>query len=147
MAVVILGETPPRADSEWPPRGFYAAYAVLTGFVLGALGAIASLLFNVIGSSLVNQNPPHLIQIYLTFQYLNSTTKIWHHIVMTLLALPLYWHATTFIESQLLSLHSHSANLSRNLDSNRIACGRSPFTRRSFNGYHCDFYFTIVTFR
>jgi len=62
-----LGDTASRADSEWPPRGFYVAYAVLTGFVLGAFGAVASLLFNVIGSAIVNQNPLHLIQVYLTF--------------------------------------------------------------------------------
>lgn len=57
----------PAAVPEWPPRGFYAAYAVLTGFVLGAAGAVTSLLFNVLGSAIVNQNPLHLIQVYLTF--------------------------------------------------------------------------------
>ena len=59
--------TTPREEPEWPPRGFYGAYAVMTGFVLGAPGALTSLLFNVIGSAIVNQNPLHLIQVYLTF--------------------------------------------------------------------------------
>ena len=53
--------------SEWPPHGFYAAYSVLSGFVLGAAGAVTSLLFNVIGSAIVNQNPLQLIRVYLTF--------------------------------------------------------------------------------
>jgi hypothetical protein len=61
-------ETPAAgAEPEWPPRGFYTAYHVLTGFVLGAFGAIASLLFNIIGSAIVDQNPLRLIQVYLTF--------------------------------------------------------------------------------
>jgi hypothetical protein len=52
---------------EWPPRHFYTAYEVLAGFVLGAAGAVTSLLFNVIGSLLVHQHPLKLIQVYLTF--------------------------------------------------------------------------------
>jgi hypothetical protein len=62
-----LGTPATPEGREWPPREFYAAYAVLTGFVLGAAGAATSLLFNVIGSALVDQNPLHLIQVYLTF--------------------------------------------------------------------------------
>jgi hypothetical protein len=62
-----LALAPVPGEPEWPPRGFYGAYAVTTGFVLGALGAIASLLFNMVGSAIVNQNPLHLIQVYLTF--------------------------------------------------------------------------------
>lgn len=53
--------------AEWPPRRFYTAYEVLAGFVLGAAGAGASLLFNLIGSLLVHQHPLRLIQVYLTF--------------------------------------------------------------------------------
>ncbi len=55
------------ATPEWPPRVFYTTYAVLAGSVLGAFGAMASLLFNVVGSLVAQQNPLYLIQIYLTF--------------------------------------------------------------------------------
>jgi hypothetical protein len=62
-----LGGPAPTAQPEWPPRGFYGAYVVLAGFVLGAFGAMSSLLFNIVGSLLVHQNPLQLIQVYLTF--------------------------------------------------------------------------------
>ena len=52
---------------EWPPREFYTAYYVLGGFVLGGIGAAASLLFNIIGSLVVGQHPLTIIQVYLTF--------------------------------------------------------------------------------
>jgi hypothetical protein len=55
------------ATPEWPPREFYTVYFVLAGFVLGAFGAMASLLFNIIGSLIVGQAPLRLIQVYLTF--------------------------------------------------------------------------------
>jgi hypothetical protein len=57
----------PEEPREWPPRDFYAAYHVLGGFVLGGVGAAASLLFNVVGSLLVGQHPLYIIQVYLTF--------------------------------------------------------------------------------
>jgi hypothetical protein len=62
----LASETPAELR-EWPPRDFYTAYAILSGFVLGAIGAATSLLFNVIGSAIVEQNPLRLIQVYLTF--------------------------------------------------------------------------------
>lgn len=37
---------------HWPPRHYYTAYHVLAGFVLGMIGALASLVFNVVGSLL-----------------------------------------------------------------------------------------------
>jgi hypothetical protein len=58
--------TEPR-EQAWPPRGHYTAYHAAAGFVLGMFGALASLLFNVVGSALVGQHPLRLIQVYLTF--------------------------------------------------------------------------------
>lgn len=46
---------------------FYGMYYATSGFVLGTFGAITSLLFNVVGSSLVGLHPLRLIQVYLTF--------------------------------------------------------------------------------
>jgi hypothetical protein len=51
----------------WPPQQYYAAYHVLAGFVLGIFGAGTSLLFNVVGSTLIGQHPLQLIRVYLTF--------------------------------------------------------------------------------
>lgn len=56
-----------------PPGAYYTAYYATTGFMLGIFGAATSLVFNIIGSLLWSQatgheqNPLHLIQVYLTF--------------------------------------------------------------------------------
>lgn len=63
-----------EAPSEpWVPRDFYVAHHVLAGCVLGMIAAMASLLFNIVGSLLiappapVPQSPLRLINVYLTF--------------------------------------------------------------------------------
>lgn len=56
-----------QASGQWPPRGYYTAYHVLAGFVLGIFGALTSLVFNIVGSLLVGQHPLQLIRVYLTF--------------------------------------------------------------------------------
>ena len=53
-------------NREWT-RGFYLTYYATAGFFLGMLGALASLLFNFVGSFLVGQHPLQLIRVYLTF--------------------------------------------------------------------------------
>lgn len=55
------------ADVQWPPRHYYTTYHVLGGCVLGACGAMTSLLFNIIGSSVAGLHPLQLIRVYLTF--------------------------------------------------------------------------------
>lgn len=57
-------EKPPK---HWQAEEYYTAYYATAGFMLGMFGATTSLLFNVVGSALINQNPLRLIQIYLTF--------------------------------------------------------------------------------
>ena len=52
---------------HWEAQGYYTAYHATSGFLLGIVGAVASLLFNVIGSLIVGQHPLRLIQVYLTF--------------------------------------------------------------------------------
>ena len=49
------------------PPGYYTAYYATTGFLLGSIGAMASLLFNVVGSVLTGKHPLELIRTYLTF--------------------------------------------------------------------------------
>lgn len=55
--------------AHWQATEYYGAYHATSGLMLGIFGAVASLLFNVIGSMLVkpDQNPLRLIQVYLTF--------------------------------------------------------------------------------
>ncbi len=52
--------------SEWPPRSYYTTYHILAGMTLGMIGAAASLLFNVIGATLVGRHPLDIIRVYLT---------------------------------------------------------------------------------
>jgi hypothetical protein len=68
----LEAELAAAADSEdagrqWPPSKYYTAYHALAGFSLGMFGAISSLLFNVVGSTLIGQHPLQLIRVYLTF--------------------------------------------------------------------------------
>lgn len=54
-------------EPAWPPSGYYAAYHVLAGMVLGLIGAGFSLLLNIVGSAMVGKHPLELIRVYLTF--------------------------------------------------------------------------------
>ena len=63
-------ETQIAAETEYEPfrpQGYYTAYYATTGFMLGIFGAMASLLFNVVGSVLTGRHPLELIRSYLTF--------------------------------------------------------------------------------
>jgi hypothetical protein len=53
-------------NREWT-RGYYLTYYATTGFFLGMVAALASLLFNIAGSLIVGQHPLQLIRVYLTF--------------------------------------------------------------------------------
>jgi len=55
------------ASPSWPPVGYYTAYHLMSGALLGILGASLSLLFNVIGSTMVGKHPLEIIRVYLTF--------------------------------------------------------------------------------
>lgn len=59
-----VGERP--ADEQWRFDVYWTYYAT-TGFFLGMLAALSSLLFNVLGSIAVGQPPFQLIAVYLTF--------------------------------------------------------------------------------
>ncbi len=56
-----------EALKGWRPSGYYTAYYATAGFLLGIFGAMASLLFNVIGAPIAGKTPLQLIRIYLTF--------------------------------------------------------------------------------
>ncbi|RMH22092.1 MAG: cytochrome c [Acidobacteria bacterium] len=54
-------------QSGWPPDRFYLLWHVVIGMMLGALGALVSLLANVLGAPLFGRRPLELIRVYLTF--------------------------------------------------------------------------------
>jgi hypothetical protein len=51
---------------EWT-RQYYLSYYATTGFFLGMIGAVTSLVFNIVGSLFVGQHPLQIIRVYLTF--------------------------------------------------------------------------------
>ncbi len=59
-----LGTEP--KGSEWM-RSSYPTYYATTGFFLGMVGALASLVFNIGGAVLAGKHPLQLIKVYLTF--------------------------------------------------------------------------------
>lgn len=48
-------------------KGFYSDYHAASGLLLGMVGAVVSLLFNVVGSLAAQLPPLRIIQVYLTF--------------------------------------------------------------------------------
>jgi hypothetical protein len=56
-----------QETGSWQATNFYAAYYATTGFMLGGIGALASLMFNVVGATLFGKHPLQLIRVYLTF--------------------------------------------------------------------------------
>lgn len=56
---------PPR--EQWQATSYYAAYHAATGFLLGGIAAMSSLLVNVVGALAFGKDPLELIRVYLTF--------------------------------------------------------------------------------
>ena len=56
-----------RAAGEWARRGYYLTYYATAGFFLGMVGALVSLMFNIIGASMAGKDPLQIIRVYLTF--------------------------------------------------------------------------------
>lgn len=58
-----------REPSTWPPKEFYSAYYATTGFMLGGIAAVASLVVNMLAAPLAGKAPLELIKVYLTFPF------------------------------------------------------------------------------
>jgi hypothetical protein len=56
-----------EAEHGWQATSYYTAYYATAGFMLGILGAVVSLLFNIVGSVIAGKTPLELIRVYLTF--------------------------------------------------------------------------------
>lgn len=65
-----------NADSQWNPEKFYGAYYTTVGFMLGGVAAMASLLLNVIGSTVAGKHPLEIIRVYLTFPLGEQALKL-----------------------------------------------------------------------
>ncbi|MGY8767736.1 MAG: hypothetical protein ACKVH8_04790 [Pirellulales bacterium] len=55
------------SPNQWEQRDYYLSYYATAGFFLGMIGAITSLVFNVVGAAMVGKHPLELISVYLTF--------------------------------------------------------------------------------
>jgi hypothetical protein len=53
-----------QTAATWPPAGFYLTFYVVAGMLIGILGSLASFLFNVVGSLVVNQDPLLFLRVY-----------------------------------------------------------------------------------
>ncbi len=56
-----------QAAGEWARRGYYLTYYATTGFFLGMVAALVSLMFNIVGATIAGKDPLELIRVYLTF--------------------------------------------------------------------------------
>ena len=65
-----------RPPDAWVPPEHYAYYEAASGFLLGAFGAMVSLMLNVIGSVVSGRDPLQLIRIYLTFPLGEKALKL-----------------------------------------------------------------------
>jgi hypothetical protein len=78
-----IDATNPKS-SNWPPRQFYTLYYAMAGFALGGIGAMSSLLFNVVISFFVGQHPLHIIQVYLTIALGDSALTLNNSLTLVL---------------------------------------------------------------
>jgi len=62
-----LSSSAEKPDAQWEATNYYTAYYATTGFLLGGVAAMASLLVNVVGALLFGKQPLELIRVYLTF--------------------------------------------------------------------------------
>ena len=55
------------SGEPWKATGFYGSYSATTGFMLGMIAAVISLLVNVAAAPIAGKHPLELIRVYLTF--------------------------------------------------------------------------------
>lgn len=59
--------TAEEEGQTWPPDRFYLLWHIVIGLMLGAVGAVVSLLANVLGAPIFGRRPLELVRVYLTF--------------------------------------------------------------------------------
>lgn len=75
-------EQAPRQD--WQSQGFYTDFYAAVGAAFGMMAAFSSLLFNIVGATLLNEYPLKLIQVYLTFPLGASALALQGGLALTL---------------------------------------------------------------
>ena len=50
--------------ANWPPVGFYLTFYIVAGTTIGIIGSLASFIFHIVGSLLVNQDPLRFLRVY-----------------------------------------------------------------------------------
>jgi hypothetical protein len=68
--------TSAQSGPVWRATGYYSAYYATSGFLLGSMGAIVSLVFNVVCAPLAGKSPLELIRVYLTFPLGEKALKL-----------------------------------------------------------------------
>jgi hypothetical protein len=62
--VALESQLTEPATAHWPPVGFYLTFYIVAGTTIGILGSLASFIFHVVGSLLVNQDPLKFLRVY-----------------------------------------------------------------------------------
>lgn len=50
--------------ANWPPVGFYLTFYIVAGTTIGIIGSLASFIFHIVGSLLINQDPLRFLRVY-----------------------------------------------------------------------------------
>jgi hypothetical protein len=62
--VALESQLTEPATAHWPPIGFYLTFYIVAGTTIGILGSLASFIFHVVGSLIVNQDPLKFLRVY-----------------------------------------------------------------------------------
>ena len=62
--VSLESQLPEPTTAHWPPIGFYLTFYIVAGTTIGILGSLASFIFHVVGSLMVNQDPLKFLRVY-----------------------------------------------------------------------------------
>lgn len=77
-------EVRPAGGRDWRYGGYYLTYYATTGFFLGMVGAVTSLVFNIVGSLLFGKHPLEIIRVYLTFGMGESAFEVQEGIALAI---------------------------------------------------------------
>jgi hypothetical protein len=62
--VALESQLDEPTSAHWPPVGFYLTFYIVAGTTIGILGSLASFIFHVVGSLIVNQDPLKFLRVY-----------------------------------------------------------------------------------
>jgi len=62
--VELEAELDEPVTASWPPVGFYLTFYIVAGTTIGIMGSLASFIFHIVGSLMVNQDPLRFLRVY-----------------------------------------------------------------------------------